>query len=85
MEDIILEEVYKLVDCLQNNSNNKPGNFSLEDMISRKSTSLSRVAKNTTSSSSINQALSVAVVNSLWSILTGEKLPYEDKQVSTDR
>ena len=32
-------------------------------------------------SSSINQTLSVAVVNSLWSILTGEKISHGDKRV----
>ena len=32
-------------------------------------------------SSSINQTLSVAVVNSLWSILTGEKINHGDKRV----
>ena len=33
-------------------------------------------------SSSINQTLSVAVVNSLWSILTGEKISHGDKRVN---
>ena len=32
-------------------------------------------------SSSINQILSVAVVNSLWSILTGEKISHADIRV----
>ncbi|TRY81001.1 hypothetical protein TCAL_13811 [Tigriopus californicus] len=53
MEDVIMDEVYKMIDIL----------------------------KDTEDSVSLNQALSIGVVNSLWTILTGQKLNHGDKTV----
>ena len=83
MESIILEEVNKLVKILEgSNANDVNGNLPKHDKTGseqdRTGSKLTRCRKKSTN---INQTLSVAVVNSLWSILTGEKISHGDKRV----
>ena len=42
-------------------------------------------SRNRKKSSTVNHHLSVAVVNSLWSILTGEKIAHGDERVRVNR
>ena len=83
MESIILEEVNKLVKVLEgSNANDVNGNLSKPDKAGSEPDSNGfKATRCRKKSTNINQTLSVAVVNSLWSILTGEKISHGDKRV----
>lgn len=82
MESIILEEVNKLVRILEGSKDDANANqIKLEQTSSNPEETGSKQSRCRKKSTNINQTLSVAVVNSLWSILTGEKINHGDKRV----
>ncbi len=82
MESIILEEVNKLVRVLEGSKDDVNGNLQKPDQTgSSPEKNGSKPGRCRKKSTNINQTLSVAVVNSLWSILTGEKIRHGDKRV----